>query len=150
MPNLYFHDYVFPWNNWKKPTFKWNHKFQPRRSEKKQLFNIQKSLQCFVTVCGQKRNYSVEWEGFLYLNKIAKAVSIHHSSTPKFLTTNPLLIEKSASYPTVAYFCPSTVRNSVGFLSSVARRFSKKGKGMSWSKNKHKKMLVSRNTVFIC
>jgi len=51
----------------------------------------------------------------------------------------PLLIDKNASYPTVAYFCPSTIRNSAGFLSSVARHFSKKGKGMSGTKNKHKK-----------
>lgn len=73
----------------------------------------------------------MEGERLFYLNKIAKAVSIHHSSTQKFSPTNPLLREKSTSYPTVAYFCPSTIRNSVGFLSSVARHFSKKRKGMS-------------------
>lgn len=74
----------------------------------------------------------MEGEGFFfYLNRIAKAVSIHHSSTQMFLPTTPLLREKSVSYPTVAYFCPSTIRNSAGFLSSVARHFSKKEKGMS-------------------
>lgn len=129
--NLYFHDYVFSLNNWKKHI-------QMKPSISAQSFREETAFQCAEEfamfcnclgtkeklVCGRK-------EGVFYLNKIAKAVSIHHSSTQKFLPTNPLLIEKSASYPTVAYFCPSTIRKSVGFLSSVARHFSKKGKGMS-------------------
>lgn len=84
-----------------------------------------------LELLGTKDKLVCERRGIFNLNKMGKAVSIHHSSTQKFLPTNPLLREKSASYPTVAYFCPSTIRNSAGFLSSVARYFSKTGKGVS-------------------